>query len=543
MADPGRSPARERVLFVGWDAADAALVDRWCAQGRMPNLSRMRLRGASARMRTTADVFHVSAWPSIFTGTTADKHGLYHAYVTKPGHQGLLRPRPDSTPFPFLWKLLSDRGMRCVVVDGFLTCPLQGLNGVQIVDWGSWSWFWEPTFSPESLGTEVRKRFGPYPAEDHSKVGIVPLEDFDGFRDRLLAGVRTKTDVVKWLMAREDWDFMLVVFGEAHPAGHYFWQFHDERFPSGSEATKARLRHALGDVYAALDRSLGELVQTAGETATVFVASGDGMGPNYSGSHLLPDVLGRMGMLKTAAGGRVAAASGRDSSGLSGGSLVAGVRNMIPKSIRMAVSNLLLSRAQQEKLSLHFKTAGIDWRQTRAYQIENANEGFIRINLAGREPEGIVARGGEYEKTRDVLLHTMQGLTNPDTGTRAVTDVHDIDRLCPGPCRSLMPDVVLTWNMDARVTTRLRTERHGDAASSSPPWDITPYYTGNHCPNAFAVAAGPGIAPGATLDGTHILDLAPTILLRYGIEPPEYMDGRPLEPLTSRPDSRPSVRA
>src|SRR5262245_18581132 len=155
-----RRSRNNRLLFIGLDAADADLIDVWCQQGFLPNIAQLKERGSWGRLKTTAEVFHVTAWPSIFTGTTADKHGLYHAYVVRPGHQGLLRPRPDLSPFPFLWKVLSDRGKRSVVIDAFLTCPLQGLNGVQIVDWGSWSWFCEPTTIPASLGNEIRRKFG-----------------------------------------------------------------------------------------------------------------------------------------------------------------------------------------------------------------------------------------------------------------------------------------------------------------------------------------------------------------------------------------------
>src|SRR4029450_10493019 len=98
----------------------------------------------------------------------------YHAYVTRPGHQGVLRPRPDQSPVPFLWKLLSDQGCRSVIMDAFLTCPLRDFNGTQIVDWGSWSWFWDPTMTPQSLEKEIQKKFGPYPADDQSKRGITP---------------------------------------------------------------------------------------------------------------------------------------------------------------------------------------------------------------------------------------------------------------------------------------------------------------------------------------------------------------------------------
>jgi predicted AlkP superfamily phosphohydrolase/phosphomutase len=54
---------------------------------------------------------------------------------------------------------------------------------------------------------------------------------------------------------------------------------------------------------------------------------------------------------------------------------------------------------------------------------------------------------------------------------------------------------------------------------------------GNHRPNAFSLAVGPGIASGATLEGVHILDLAPTLLAHLGIEVPAYMTGRVLHEL------------
>ena len=84
-ADPPNSRgemSRKRLLFVGLDAADADLIEQWSRQGALPNIARMKAQGASFRMRTTAEIFIVSAWPSIFTGTEPDQHGLHHAYVT-----------------------------------------------------------------------------------------------------------------------------------------------------------------------------------------------------------------------------------------------------------------------------------------------------------------------------------------------------------------------------------------------------------------------------------------------------------------------------
>lgn len=519
---------KPRVLFIGLDGGDADLIEKWCQEGVLPNLSQMRSRGTWARMQTTAEVLHVSAWPSIYTGAAPDEHGLYHAYVMHPGGQSPVRPRPDRSPVPFLWKLLSDRGKRCIIMDAFMTCPLQNFNGTQIVDWGTWTWFSEPSITPESLKKEVQNKFGPYPAEDHSKVGMTPPPDPQGFHRRLLAAVAKKTQVVKWLMDREDWDLFLVVFGESHPAGHYFWHYHDESYIAHSK-DKPGLS-ALRDIYIALDKAIGDVLQTAGDSTAVFLVSGDGMGSNYSGSHILNDLLARMKLFNNIPASATGSA-GDGNMAKAKSDVLSAVRNMVPKAFRVAVSRALLPRGVNERLSLRWKTAGTSWQHTRAFLIDNANEGYVRINLKGREPEGIVEPGKEYENLCEEIFQTAKHMTNPANGKCAVHTVYKTDDIYNGPCRSHMPDIIINWNEDARITTELLTEKYGTARSAQAAYEVMPYYTGNHRPNAFTIGLGPEIPAGQVLNGTSILDLAPTILTYFGITPPDYMHGKVLEEL------------
>ena len=129
-------------------------------------------------------------------------------------------------------------------------------------------------------------------------------------------------------------------------------------------------------------------------------------------------------------------------------------------------------------------------------------------------------------------------MVSPATGEPAAEAVHRIDDLYRGPCRALMPDVVVNWNHRARITTELATPRYGVVRHAQPGHAVAPFYTGNHRPNAFSLAVGPGIAGGASLEGAHILDLAPTLLHHFGLEVPPYMTGRVLRELW-----RPTVAA
>ena len=86
-----------------------------------------------------------------------------------------------------------------------------------------------------------------------------------------------------------------------------------------------------------------------------------------------------------------------------------------------------------------------------------------------------------------------------------------------------MPDIVIIWNTDATITTELLIQKHGLVRAPAPSCGVAPFYTGNHFPNAFAVSVGPDVPHGTVRDGGSVLDIAPTILSHFGIDPPSHM--------------------
>ena len=245
-------------------------------------------------------------------------------------------------------------------MDAFLTCPLQNFNGTQIVEWGTWTWFSEPSITPESVKREMHRKFGSYPAEDHSKVGMTPPPDPQGFHQRLLAAVAKKTQVVKWLMDREDWDLFLVVFGESHPAGHYFWHYHDPSYIAHSKEQPGL--SALRDVYIALDKAIGDILQGVDDATTVFLVSGDGMGPNYSGSHILNDLLIAHEAVQQYPRERKRfnwqTPMAQDERRKAKTDLLSTVRNMIPKSFRVAVSQGSVAAQSEREVKFAVENCG-----------------------------------------------------------------------------------------------------------------------------------------------------------------------------------------
>lgn len=531
--------AHARVLMIGLDSADADLIDRWCREGYLPTLQSLRQEGTWGQLRTTAEIMHVSAWPSIYTGTLPGKHGMYHAYQIKPGEQDVHRTQADEYGQPPFWKFLDDAGRRCVVMDAFMNYPLEGFRGIQILEYGTWTWFAEPMATPSGLWKEIVSKFGPYPAPEHSKVLNVP--EPHQFRQQLIAGAALKAKVVRWLMREQPWDLFFVTFGEPHPAGHYLWHLADPFYPAHPAERAVGLEHAVRDVYVAVDTAIGEILREVDDSVTVIVTSGDGMGPNYAGSHLLPEVLHRLGLY-------YAAGTGQDSNAQTSTakrpsqrkSLASAVRDLIPFGVRRAISRCL-PRHLQHRLSMKWVNANVDWTKTKAFCIPNANEGYVRLNLQGREPRGIVENGTACKELVAELQAQLRALVNPQNGRPAARQIITIDDMFPGERRHYLPDLVVNWNSEAHVLAELYSDRCGLLRAKGAGYQTDPFYTGNHRPAAFVLARGPQVATRTMLCGGHIVDLAPTLLTMLGVDSPPHMDGRAWGEFCSEPSHRAQV--
>jgi predicted AlkP superfamily phosphohydrolase/phosphomutase len=513
---------KPRVLLIGLDSGDAELIEAWMASGHMPNFARLRQEGSYARVGTTAEVMHVSAWPTLYTGTTPGQHGLYHAYQVNAGQQLIHRPDPSTAGRPPFWKFLDDAGRKCIVFDAFMDYKLPGFKGLQITEYGTWTWFGDPTSTPNGLLNQIRSRFGPYPAPEHTLQVQVP-ENPQEFRDKLIAGTQVKSRVTQALLRENDWDMLFVTFGEPHGAGHYLWHFDDPQYPLQPPIGAPRGLQFMRSIYGALDEAIGAIVDAAGDDVTVLITSGDGMGPNYAGAQIMPEFLHRMDLFHSGSVGQ-AAAEQRGQSKAPKKGLLSVLREAVPLGLRQQVSRCL-PRSTRTNMSLKWMNSGIDWSRSKMFCVPNSNEGYFRVNLRGREPLGNVGAGMEYDELLGRLREQLDAMVNPDNGVKAGERVELVDALYPGPRRPDLPDALITWNPAARIGASVATPQLGEIRRQAG-YAASPFYTGNHRPNAFMLARGPSLPSGTPLPDGHIRDIAPTILTMLGVDVPDHFEGR-----------------
>jgi predicted AlkP superfamily phosphohydrolase/phosphomutase len=163
---------------------------------------------------------------------------------------------------------------------------------------------------------------------------------------------------------------------------------------------------------------------------------------------------------------------------------------------------------------------GVDWSRTRAYAL---GLGGIYINLKGRESQGIVSPE-ELPNLVMEIKDLLGGLQDGETGETAIKAVYDTREVYSGPYRREGPDLVVGCNAGYRVSWEGVTGVVTDEVIS----DNVKAWSGDHCIDPECVPAVLISSRKINTETPSIQDVAPSILRLFGIEPPAYMDGKPI---------------
>jgi predicted AlkP superfamily phosphohydrolase/phosphomutase len=507
---------KNRVIVIGLDSCDPDLFLRWSREGRLPFMNSLITQGTWARLISTRGLFSDSPWPSFNTGVPPSKHGFYNYLQIKRGTTEIIRVDarfPHYLPF---WSVLRSRGKKVAVFDVPKTYPLPGIDGIQIASWGEHYPLLKRCSLPPAVARELVARFGKYP---HPREAVNPRKVSVELKiyDTIMSNVERKMKAIEFLREQEDWDFFISVFGESHYGGHQLFHHAEKSHWAHNAEWEARLGEALPNIYSSLDSALSTLLGGLTDKATVFILSVHGIETNYSGNLVMPLVMEKLGF-------QVRPESPRGGDGFSqllGWTQV--FRELIPKSAREFVNHEILPESFHDKVFSRAFSNSIDWKRSRAFFLPSDHfQGFLSINLKGREPWGTVRPGAEYEAVCHEIRDELGRLMNPETGRPAIRQIVQVSRVYQGESLNHLPDLVIQW-ADEGPIRELHHPRFGLVSI-----DLNEVRRSQHSAEGFMIAAGRYIQAGAKLNGATTMDLAPTVLHLLGEAVPREMDGKVL---------------
>jgi predicted AlkP superfamily phosphohydrolase/phosphomutase len=505
---------KRRVFVVAWDGATLDLLAPWCEEGRLPTLSKILEKGTHGRLSSTYPPLTGPAWASFMTGKSPGNHGVFEFFRRREGSYSQVLGGPSSIKGRSLWRLLSDADKKVGVINVPLTYPPEEVNGFLITglltphECDDWAY-------PPSLIEELKTNLGTYLIHHDEKYTKSNVDDLLAEQYRIL---ESRTQAALYLMKAKEWDFFMVHYYGPDRMTHEFWHLMDTSHPQHDHQEYAKYGNVVLAFFEELDANLGRLVSELGEDAVLLLMSDHGMGRVTKFLNVNSWLL-REGFLRVK------------------GDLASRLRYTLFRlgfnyySLGKLVLRLGLGRRAvqmgrgkrqelQEKVFFSFRD--VDWPKTRAYSM--GNYGQIYVNLKGREPEGSVNPGQEYEDVLGELEEELCALVDEESGKSVVERVFRPGDIYRGRYVERAPDLMF-------VTNDMEYKALGLSDFSSPEV-LVPVYgcTGNHRMDGILALQGLGaIQEGKTIDGARIEDLTPTILHLLGIPVPRDMDGRVLE--------------
>jgi predicted AlkP superfamily phosphohydrolase/phosphomutase len=463
-------PRPTKVAVIGLDCAEPSLVFGRFAD-RLPNLSRLRSRGAWGTLRSCDPPITVPAWMSMMSSKDPGTLG-YYGFRNRADHSYDKMTTATSLAVrePLLWDHLGRAGKRVILLGVPQTYPPRPVNGLMVTDFLTPSVESQYTFPPD-LKAEIAALPDVHPYE--FDVSDFRTDDKGKIRDALHRMTDKRFALARHLVTSKPWDYFMMVEMGTDRVHHAFWQHMDpkhHRYVPGNP-----FESVIADYYEHVDAHVGRLLEVLPDDAVVVVVSDHG-GQCMEGGIALNEWLVQRGYL---------------------------VLQEYPK-----------NPCRLEGLK-------VDWARTTAWG-SGGYYGRLFLNVRGREPQGLIPPE-QYEATRDRLIAELEALGDPQgrpIGTRALKP-EDLYRTVRG---AAPPDLLvyfgdLRWRSVGTVGAGAIHTFENDTGPDD----------ANHAPDGMIVFAGPGIPAHGPIPGMQLMDVSPTILRLFGLDVPADMQGRVLD--------------
>ena len=519
---PSSRPAP--LLMIALDAAEWTLIERWIGDGTLPYMKRLFEQGTHGRLASTVDWLAGTPWPSFYTGTYPPDHGFLFHLQWRPEKMRHVRPARDWLPLAPFYRRFGQFGRRVIAIDIPITYPPESsITGIEVISWSSHDKIAPTSAEPPGTMDWINQQFGSEPM-GIEPAGLQSIGPLLHMRDELVDSTEREAALCEALMEREKWNFFVIAIGAPHRAGHKLW---DRTSVGGamSPDEAAEYDEALRDVYVACDKAVGRIVRAAGPDVLTLVCALHGMCKSTSRVDLVPEMVERVLAGRSAPAGALSPKH----------PFLEGLRKMVPVEWRTAVKRRLPNKLQ-DGLSMFWRGGDArDWSNTRAFCLMGDLQALVQINLRGREAQGIVEPGREYETLCDRIAEGLLTFRDATTGERLIERIGRGDKLYPKAKYTVgLPDLVICFNDKPAVEHRAIVSSTYGTIDWPLPGRPLDGRSGHHGPDGWLIAVGEHIQPGATIRGASIFDLNATVHALMDVPQPFDMHGEVIEELRPR---------
>ncbi len=507
LVTQAKNPRNPRVLAIAIDAAEPELIRRLIDQDELPFLKSLLAQGHWRKVKSPAHIGSGAVWPTFISGVEPSAHGVYGEWSWQPETMSLRRYQGRGL-VPF-WKELADAGVIVGIFD-LPFMPTVGLSqGFEVSEWGPHDRIAGHTSAgPEKIVRLVTGSPAHALSSDRlDSEGPHDRENLTKLASACLRGVELRGTLAARLIAETQPHLALVNFTEVHHAAHYLWH---QQEPESAAYSDEKFRNpppidpSLRDIYREVDRQIGRLLETCTDETQVLVFSLHGMRPAHGIANFLAPLLVEKRF-----------ASPADWRGQNWGgrarSLLASAKRHAPAPLKKLYYQTLPATATQA-LARPTMLPAYDWTQTRAFSLPTDQHGWIRINLKGREAEGIVEA-----KQYDELCVELEQFLRTLTSAEGKTLVRNVVRTAANPAAALVqqiPDLIVHWD-DAAFASPLRIR---ESSVEIEPEGMK--FTGQHAPDGFCIVRGDSMpGPAGVIQASQFGCLISSVLLQSKQKP------------------------
>ena len=478
--------------MIGVDAAEFSFIEAHLP--KLPNFSRVLGNGVLRRLKSTSALLNGSVWPTFYTASNPQDHGIYHHIQWDPQVMRMRRVTAEWLPAEPFYAKLERNGIRVTALDVPVSMRTHLDNGTEVTNFGVHDPFTEPRSNQRNLARDILRQFGTHPMGCEIPVDRTERE-LRRIRDQLLAGAKLKGELSRWLLGIRECDFFITVFAECHRAGHVLW-------PDGLQSQASPPPSAELDVYRQVDQAVGLVLDAIDlSQTTVMLFSLHGMGVNDSKNYFLQDIMDRVNEGFAAREPDVFGSTRPKQRGV-----IRSLMEVVPASVQNLVASHVPAAVKDAVVDRSY-TAGHDWAYTPAIGLRSDWSGYVRFNLRGRERDGMLdddTRGRYEEWMRQCFMSLRDAVTDEPI----VDQIHFTNQETSGARSPLLPDAIVTWTPIAppsRIVSPLIGTLEGR---------LTDGRRGNHRSDGFLITIGAGLDHGTNADPIHITELAPIVFDR-----------------------------